>query len=241
MKSTIALLFSSLAIALAAPPKANLAQVHKVYLLPMANGMDQFLANRLTGLGVFQVVTDPKKADAIFTDRIGEAYEARQAEWFPQKPVKPVSDEPAPPAAPEPAAPPVAAPPVAAPPVATQPAVAPPAPPPAEPPVVGTPLAQPAAAPSTPSPVAAPAATPPPPKPASEPEKPAETAGGLKGDRAPAVSSFHRAKGTMFLVDPHSRLVLWSIYAEPKDASAAELDRTAARIATKIQHDWKSH
>ena len=87
MKPTIALLLSSLTLALAAPPKAELAQVHKVYLLPMTNGMEQYLANRLTGLGVFQVVTDPKKADAIFTDRIGEAFEAKQTEWFPEKPL----------------------------------------------------------------------------------------------------------------------------------------------------------
>ncbi len=54
------------------------------------------------------------------------------------------------------------------------------------------------------------------------------------------VSAFHRAKGTLFLVDPRSRLVLWSTYAQPKDASAEELDRTAARIASRIQQDLKS-
>ncbi len=106
MKPTIVLLFSALAVALAAPPKTELTQVRKVYLLPMRNGMEQYLANRLTGLGIFQVVTDPKRADAIFTDGIGEAFESRQAEWFPQKPIKQTSDEAAPaaPSAPAPAA-----------------------------------------------------------------------------------------------------------------------------------------
>ena len=219
MKTTIALLLSSLTLALAAPPKAELAQVHKVYLLPMTNGMEQYLANRLTGLGVFQVVTDPKKADAIFTDRIGEAFEAKQTEWFPEKPLKPASDQTAPPAPPEVAAP--------APPGAAQlPDAVSPAP------------QQPA--PET-APQAASAAAPQPKAAASEPEKQVETAGGGKADRAAPMSAFHRAKGTLFLVDARSRLVLWSIYAQPKDASPVELDRTAGHIASRIQQDLKSH
>jgi hypothetical protein len=51
--------------------------VQTVYLLPMASGLDQYVANRLAASGVFQVTTDPKKADAIFTDRLGEAFEQR--------------------------------------------------------------------------------------------------------------------------------------------------------------------
>jgi hypothetical protein len=43
---------------------ADLAGVHSVYLLPMARGMDQYLANRLANEHVFRVVTDPKLADA---------------------------------------------------------------------------------------------------------------------------------------------------------------------------------
>ena len=225
MKPTIVLLFSSLAVALAAPPKTELMQVHKVYLLPMTNGMEQYLANRLTGLGVFQVVTDPQKADAVFTDGIGAAFESRQAEMFPQRPAKQAIGENA-----------SAAPPEAAPAVATQPAVAANQPAPA-PPVAGATLAPPQAA-------AAPAPQPSPqPKIApSEPEKQDQTAGGgLGGERSAPVSAFHRAKGTLFLVDPRSRLVLWSIYAQPKDASAVELDRTAAFIANRIRQDLKSH
>jgi hypothetical protein len=49
--------------------------VKTVYLLPMAGGLDQYLALQLTSRGVLQVVTDPKKADAILTDGIGARLE----------------------------------------------------------------------------------------------------------------------------------------------------------------------
>jgi len=211
MKPTIVLLFSSLAVALAAPPKTELLQVHKVYLLPMTNAMEQYLANRLTGLGVFQVVTDPKKADAIFTDGIGASFESRLAELFPPKPVKRASDE----TTEEPA-----------PAVAAQPPAA------GNPPAVGVPLAPPQAqtAPAAPTKVEA-----------RETEKQDETAGGLGQARSVPVTAFHRAKGTLFLVDPRSGLVLWSIYAQPKDASPVEMDRMAAYIAGRIRQDLKSH
>jgi hypothetical protein len=53
---------------------ADLAGVRAVYLMPMSRGLDQYLANRITNDHVFRVVTDPKLADAIFTDRIGEGF-----------------------------------------------------------------------------------------------------------------------------------------------------------------------
>ncbi len=46
----------------------------------MTGGLDQYLASRLVASGVFQVVADPKKADAIFTDKLGEAFETRLGE-----------------------------------------------------------------------------------------------------------------------------------------------------------------
>jgi len=52
-----------------------------VYLLPMSGGLDQYLANRLSG--VFRVVTDPKLADAIFTDQLGAGFEQKLGELFP--------------------------------------------------------------------------------------------------------------------------------------------------------------
>ncbi len=108
-----------IAAALAAPalpaagqagPKPQLGQVQRVYLLPMPSSFDQFLANRLTSSGVFQVVTDPAAADAVFTDQLGEAFTARLDELCPapepaaEQPAKPQA-EGQPPAKAEPAAP----------------------------------------------------------------------------------------------------------------------------------------
>src|SRR5450631_861004 len=76
---------------------ADLAHVHTVYVLKMAKGLDQFLANRLTTDHVFQIVTDPKLADAVFTDQIGEGFQMKLEEFFPT----PESEKPAPPKKPE--------------------------------------------------------------------------------------------------------------------------------------------
>ena len=76
---------------------ADLTEVHNVYLLKMSKGFDQFLANRITGGRVFQVVTDPKLADTIITEQIGEAFQAKFDELFPppetEKPAKPEKPE----------------------------------------------------------------------------------------------------------------------------------------------------
>jgi hypothetical protein len=90
----LALLFSCSAALVCA---ADLANVHTVYLLKMAKGLDQFLANRLTSDRVFQIVTDPKLADAVFTDQIGEGFQMKLEELFPT----PESEKPAPPPKPE--------------------------------------------------------------------------------------------------------------------------------------------
>lgn len=67
-----------------------LKQVQAVYILPMGSGMDQYLANKITREGLFQVVTDPQKADTILTDRIGEAFEKKLDDLYPPpKPEKP--------------------------------------------------------------------------------------------------------------------------------------------------------
>src|SRR5665811_1641927 len=87
----LAFLFSCSVAMLSA---ADLSGVHKVYVLKMAKGLDQFLANRLTSDHIFQIVTDPKLADAVFTDQIGEAFQMKLEEIFPT----PESQKPAPPA-----------------------------------------------------------------------------------------------------------------------------------------------
>lgn len=64
----------------------ELSQVRSVYLLPMSNGFDQYLASQLAVQGVFEVVTDPRRADAVFTDQIGPAFEQQLAELYPAAP-----------------------------------------------------------------------------------------------------------------------------------------------------------
>ena len=73
---------------------ADLAGVHAVYLLPMARGMDQYLANQLTNEHIFRVVTDPKLADAIFTDHVSEGFQM-QLEDFSPTPKPPAPAKPA--------------------------------------------------------------------------------------------------------------------------------------------------
>jgi len=75
-------------VALTLPGTTNpqLKAVSSVYVLAMRNGMDQYLANQLTHAGVFRVVADPKKADAIFTDRLGESFEKKLNELYPPPP-----------------------------------------------------------------------------------------------------------------------------------------------------------
>ncbi len=73
---------------------AQVSAVRSVYLLPMGGNLDQYLANRITASGLFQVVTDPKKADAIFSDRLGPALELRLDELFPAEAPKPEAAKP---------------------------------------------------------------------------------------------------------------------------------------------------
>lgn len=59
----------------------------------MSKGLDQYLASRLIADHVFQITTDPKLADAVLTDQIGEAFQLRLEEIFPT----PEAPKPAPP------------------------------------------------------------------------------------------------------------------------------------------------
>ena len=91
MKRLCILLLSCGALACA----ADLASVRSVYILPMRGGLDQYLANRLTNGGVFRVVTDPKLADAVLTDHIGESLESQLEDMSPKpEPVKKVEAPP---------------------------------------------------------------------------------------------------------------------------------------------------
>lgn len=139
------LLFLAAAVCAAETPAPK-----TVYLLPMSGGLDQFVAARLTREGVFRVVTDPKGAEAVLVDRLGEGFEQRMMELY---------------------------------------------------------------------------------KGAVTEEKDA------KKDERPRNISFGRGRGTVFLVDVHSREVIWSAYEKPKNVSPDELHRTAGRIVGRLKKD----
>jgi hypothetical protein len=69
------------------------AGARQVYILPMAGGLDQYLATWLTREHVMQVVTDPKAADVILTDRIGEGFEQKLRELYPEEKKKKDADD----------------------------------------------------------------------------------------------------------------------------------------------------
>ncbi len=80
--------FIGASLGLACVCGADLGDTKTVYLLPMASGLDQFLAIRLTTGALLQVVTDPQKADAVLTDRIGTAFEQKLDDLYNVKPKK---------------------------------------------------------------------------------------------------------------------------------------------------------
>jgi hypothetical protein len=80
-----------LALPAAVLTAAELSAVQKVYLMPMYRGLDQYLANRLTNEKVFQVVTDPRLADAVFTDRIGQGFQIQLENFLPVVNPEPVA------------------------------------------------------------------------------------------------------------------------------------------------------
>jgi hypothetical protein len=77
------LFFALTAFAAFAAVSPQLHAVKRVYILAMSASMDQFLADQITEAGVFEVVTDPKKADAIITDNVGESFERKLDDLYP--------------------------------------------------------------------------------------------------------------------------------------------------------------
>jgi len=75
---------------------ADLDTARTVYVLSMSRGLDQYLANRLTNGHVLQVVTDPKLADVVLTDQIGERFQDKLETISPTpQPEKPAVPAPA--------------------------------------------------------------------------------------------------------------------------------------------------
>lgn len=69
----------------------QLMNVKSVYILPMSNGMDQYLANQIQLGSIYTVVTDPQAADAVLTDAVGPAFERKMTDLYP--PPKPEESE----------------------------------------------------------------------------------------------------------------------------------------------------
>ncbi len=87
---------TALAAAAFATVNPQLHQIKRVYILSMGGGMDQYLANQLTKSGIFGVVTDPKQADAIMTDNVGESFQKKLDDLYPPPKPKPAADAPKP-------------------------------------------------------------------------------------------------------------------------------------------------
>jgi hypothetical protein len=67
----------------AMPAFAQYAGPRTVYILPMAAGLDQYVAQWLTRDHIMQVVADPKAAEVVMTDRLGDAFEQKLAQIHP--------------------------------------------------------------------------------------------------------------------------------------------------------------
>jgi len=222
---------------------ADLAGVHTVYVMPMARGLDQYLANRIASQGLFRVVTDPKLADAVLTDAIGGTFETQLEAMTPApEPVAPAAEAVGTPepVAPKPVTPAPAAPAATPAPATDKPATPAPA---ATAPATATPAT---AAPAT----AKPATTKPDTaaKPAVRDTKHTGIdAGGsivsmfqdTENRTAPPMSSFNRGKGTIFLVDAKSRQVVWSTFDPTKGTGNHDLDHTASDIVNRLKKDLK--
>lgn len=133
---------------------ADFSGVKTVYLMPMPRGLDQYLAVRLAKDNAFQVVTDPHKADAIFTDQIGEGFEQALSDLY-------------------------------------------------------------------------------------APKK--QTDGKLENDEParPISQPLSHGKGSFFLVDRNSHVVLWSTYAVPKSTRSQDLNDLAGKIVAELDKSRK--
>lgn len=180
----------------------QLGRVQSVYILPMNSGMDQFLANRLTSLGVFQVVADPQKADTVLTDSLGRGFEDKLKELYPPPPVPKKTEE-----------------------VAKKSEEKDAAKKPEEKDKDSTDV---------------------------DKDKDAEKEKDVEKDKDkdsrssfsrsqfesnPVHSSWARGRGNFFLVDRHTRAVIWSVYERPKNTAPDELSKTATKVVQHLKKD----
>ena len=145
---------------------ADLGRVRSVYTWPMTRSFDQYLAEQITTESVFDVVVDPKLANAVLTDRIDAPFLAAMDELFPL---------------PEPDAP-----------AETE-------------------------------------------KKDDEDEAANESIEAGGAFKRPVNRPMGSPRGTLFLVDIHSRKVLWSTYLKEYDPSPNKLHRQARDVVKRIK------
>jgi hypothetical protein len=56
----------------------------------------------------------------------------------------------------------------------------------------------------------------------------------------PTMQPLSRGKGSLFLVDRRTHVVLWSMFAKPKSSQADDMNQLATRIASQLGKDRKS-
>ena len=147
---------------------ADLGRVRSVYTWPMTRSFDQYLAEQITTESVFDVVVDPKLANAVLTDRIDSHFLAAMDELFPlPEPDDPAETEQA----------------------ATE-------------------------------------------KKDEVSNESIEAGGAFK---RPVNRPMGSPRGTLFLVDVHSRTVLWSTYLKEYDPSPNKLHQQARSVVKRIK------
>jgi len=151
------------------------SDVRTIYIMPMRHGLDQYIANQLTREHVIEVTADPARADAIFTDGLGEAFEQRLETLHPTP--KPEEAKPA----------------------------------------------EPAKADAD--------------KDHADSKDKASSPKTFREPDPPHTSTFGRGKGTIFMVDSHSRIILWSVYEKPVPSNPHSLDGVAKRVVSQLKQD----
>lgn len=192
--------FACLVLGADQPAPPELLQVRNVYMMPMHFGLDQYLANELARTGAVRVVIDPAKADAVFTDRLGDALEQRLNAMYPAPPKE----------APKPAAADEKKPADATADTATATESAPDA---ATKPIIAKPL-----------------------KKGAPPDSAYMSIFEAEGPNSRPQGSFSSGRGNIFLIDRHTRAVIWSFYESPSSAQPADLKNSADRVASAFKH-----
>lgn len=154
------------------------SEVRTIYVMPMRHGLDQYIASHIAREHLCEVTSDPARADAIFTDGLGDSLQ-QQLEKLHHTP-KPEEPKPA-----------------------------------------ETVQSDKSASDKDES---------------DTKEKPASPKT-FRDPEPPHASTFGKGKGTLFVVDSRSRVVLWSVYEKPVASNPHSLDGSAKRVVHQLKQD----